>query len=107
METVNSNPSNSSNKNFLTSDNFVFCSYVSNQGSKNCSNILSPDDHLLWLSPRGLEFPHNLIVDLSHPSCQKPQFFKSFGLSCWHAYRSNPSQIRLHISRDGRKYQLW
>lgn len=63
---------------------------------------MSDDDKKLWLSSkRQCYFPQTLIVDLSKSHFKqsaKPLYFAAVGLKCWHAYITNPQDVRISLS---------
>lgn len=68
----------------------------------DCPNLLQSDDKKLWLSSkRQLHFPQTLIVDLSQSvfmQCSAKLYFAAIGFKCWHAYITNPHQVRVSLS---------
>ncbi|TNV80220.1 hypothetical protein FGO68_gene958 [Halteria grandinella] len=99
-------------RNFIGQDSLAKCFNVLKTGQlKDVSHLLLSDDpRKLWLSPqnssRSQDIP-TLILDISDPSFERPEFFRALGLSCWHAYTSNPETIKLSISSDGVNFVHW
>ena len=58
--------------------------------------MLIEDPQLLWLSQTGL--PQMFTIECTD---SKIRSLRTFGWYCWHAYTSNPAEIRLEISQDG------
>ena len=92
-------------ENYISELNGATCSYQTAMRDVTLT-ILSSDDRKIWLSSSSCSFPHVLIVNLAQIK-EKPLFYRAFGISCWHAYNSNPATIRLHISKDGHNFVLW
>jgi hypothetical protein len=61
--------------------------------------MLVEDPQLLWLSQTGL--PQTFTIECI--DAQSP--LRTFGWYCWHAYTSNPAEIRLDISEDGVRFE--
>lgn len=61
-----------------------------------CSSLMVDDDKRLWLNRNG--FPQTLIIDLTQCSFQPKLYFGAIGFRCWHAYNTNPQQIRIYLS---------
>jgi hypothetical protein len=98
--------------NYLTQDNGAKCTYLVPTGAPRdlTDKLLSGSTTSRpWLSSSTAPFPHVLHFDLSaletlpsqHQGSLNPGFYRAFGLSCWHAYPSNPAVLKLYISRDG------
>ncbi len=94
-------------KNYLTQDNNVTCHYLLSNGTqRDVSSLLLTSEGRPWLSSSSTDFPHLLTLNLSSAK-EHPPFYRAFGLSCWHAYPSNPSILKLHISADGSNFVQW
>ena len=101
--------------NYLTQENGAMCTYLLPTGAPRdltdkllCSTTTSRP----WMSSSTAGFPHVLHFDLSglgnmptikRDGAPNPGYYRAFGLSCWHAYPSNPAVLKMYISRDGRR----
>jgi len=75
--------------------------------SNEAYNILDPRPAKLWLSSEGL--PQWLSISLlSLKDIDKRSIcIRTIGWRCWHAYRTNPRKVTLHVSADGAKFRVW
>ncbi len=104
---LTSEPSLSANQNCLSEENGVQIAYTNGQSKSNPSNLLNSLDSKLWLSPSHSKPPHVFLLNLTGMR-QRPRFFRYFGISCWHAYTSNPAQVKILIaSQEGKQYLHW
>ena len=70
-------------------------------------NILDPRPAKLWLSSEGL--PQWLSISLLglKDIDRRSVCIRTIGWRCWHAYRTNPRKVTLHVSADGAKFRVW
>lgn len=68
-------------------------------------NILEEDLSKIWLSDEGL--PQWLCISLDGIPDKAEVEIRTIGWHCWHAYSTNPREVRLHVSKDGTKFRLW
>lgn len=75
--------------------------------SNEACNILDPRPAKLWLSSDGL--PQWLSISLTglKDIDKRSVCIRTIGWRCWHAYRTNPRKVTLHVSADGAKFRLW
>eukprot|EP00981_Chlorochromonas_danica_P006015 scaffold1244_cov162-Ochromonas_danica.AAC.51 len=67
-------------------------------------NVLGDDLSKIWLSDYGL--PQWLSISLTN-TVEESVEIRSIGWCCWHAYSTNPRDVRLHVSQDGVKFRVW
>lgn len=67
-------------------------------------NVLGDDLSQIWLSDYGL--PQWLSISLTN-TVEKSVEIRSIGWCCWHAYSTNPRDVRVHVSQDGVKFRIW
>eukprot|EP00347_Sterkiella_histriomuscorum_P005722 403355520 len=103
----------SMNLNYLHLQNNVKAYYILQNQQPSANNlkditqlIVSSDDSKLWLSPESEKSPYQILIDLSQ-SVEKPQSYRYIGIYCWHSYTSNPSQIKVNVSLDGKNFVQW
>jgi len=90
--------------NFLTSENNCRIINYSSQ-TKGCpaSNILSSDRKAIWLSEGSV--PQFVVIDIGSVIRKPRDYFKYFGIYCWHAYSTNPKVIEIQFSKDNRNFK--
>jgi hypothetical protein len=91
--------------NYLTNENNAKIVNFSSQ-TKGCSalNILSNDRKAIWLTENTL--PQFVVLEIGN-LIRKPKnknYFKYFGIYCWHAYSTNPKIIELQFSKDNKNF---
>ena len=91
--------------NYISEKNNVSISFCSSQ-SKGCpsKNILSDNQKSIWLSEKSV--PQTIIINLSRMIKSPCNYFKYFGIYCWHAYSTNPKTIQISFSENNNKYFL-
>ena len=89
--------------NYLSEKNNVTISFCSSQ-SKGCNskNILSNNQKNIWLSEKNV--PQTIIFNLTRMIKLPNNYFKYFGLYCWHSYTTNPKIIQISFSENNNKY---
>lgn len=68
-------------------------------------HILTDDLSQIWLSEDGI--PQWICLSLFNIPHQEDTAIRSIGWHCWHAYSTNPKEIRVHVSHDGIKFKIW
>ena len=91
--------------NYISEKNNVSISFCTSQ-SKGCpsKNILSDNQKSIWLSEKNV--PQTIIINLSRMIKSPDNYFKYFGIYCWHAYSTNPKTIQISFSENNNKYYL-
>ena len=91
--------------NYISEKNNVSISFCTSQ-SKGCpsKNILSDNQKSIWLSEKNV--PQTIIINLSRMIKSPNNYFKYFGIYCWHAYTTNPKTIQISFSENNNKYFL-
>ena len=89
--------------NYLSEKNNVTISFCSSQ-SKGCNskNILSNNQKNIWLSEKNV--PQTIIFNLTRMIKLPTNYFKYFGIYCWHSYTTNPKIIQISFSENNNKY---
>lgn len=73
-------------------------------GCEAC-NVLTDNLSEIWLSETGI--PQWICISLTEIENLADAEVRTIGWYCWHAYSTNPREVRLHVSRDGAKYKVW
>ena len=91
--------------NYLSEKNNISISFCSSQ-TKGCNakNILSENPKSIWLSDKNV--PQTIIINLSSMAKSPSNYFKYFGIFCWHAYSTNPKIIQVSFSENNNKYYV-
>ena len=91
--------------NYLSEKNNISISFCSSQ-TKGCNakNILSENPKSIWLSDKNV--PQTIIINLSSMTKSPSNYFKYFGIFCWHAYSTNPKIIQVSFSENNNKYYV-
>jgi hypothetical protein len=81
-------------------------SYSSEVPGCEAYHVLDSDPSTIWLSEDGL--PQWLCISLKGLNVGLDEVeIRSIGWHCWHAYSTNPCEIRIHVSKDGAKFRVW